>query len=129
MRLRVSQTELAAIAESGQTEDAVRLGPHARLVYRIEVAPLDPRSVVLASYALSGAIDEDHRQLAILEDETYELNFDVARFEAGGQGFDKFTPDLKEMIMKRPAEREPLEHQLAELASRHPAGTRSESAV
>ena len=42
VRLRVSQTELAEIAEAGRAEDAVRLGPQARLVYRIEVAPQGP---------------------------------------------------------------------------------------
>lgn len=42
IRLRVSQSELVDIAQSGRVEDAVHFGPTARLRYRIEVAAHGP---------------------------------------------------------------------------------------
>lgn len=38
LRLRVSKTELAAVQKRGSVQDAIRFGPRARLVYRLEVA-------------------------------------------------------------------------------------------
>jgi hypothetical protein len=34
------------------------------------------------------------------------------------EGFDKFVPEIQEMILRRPCERSPYEHQIASLASR-----------
>jgi hypothetical protein len=39
VRIRVSKGELAAIAEAGAAEDAVRFSPDAELRYRVEVKP------------------------------------------------------------------------------------------
>ncbi len=39
IRIRVSKSELAGLAETGSTEDAVRFSPTAELRYRLEVAP------------------------------------------------------------------------------------------
>ncbi|HEU4617312.1 MAG TPA: hypothetical protein VFV10_04690 [Gammaproteobacteria bacterium] len=39
VRLRVSQTELDAMAQRGFTEDRIRFGPGSELVYRLAVAP------------------------------------------------------------------------------------------
>lgn len=47
VRIRVSQTEMAAIGEAGVAEDAVEFGPGSRLRYRVEVVPV---GTVGASY-------------------------------------------------------------------------------
>jgi hypothetical protein len=39
VRLRVSKSELAQLAESGYTEDAVSFAPGSQLRYRLDVAP------------------------------------------------------------------------------------------
>ena len=41
LRLRVSKTEHAAVQKRGAVQDAIRFGPRARLVYRLEVAAND----------------------------------------------------------------------------------------
>jgi hypothetical protein len=38
LRLRVSKSELATVQKRGSVQDAIRFGPRARLVYRLEVA-------------------------------------------------------------------------------------------
>lgn len=38
LRLRVSKKELATVQKRGSVQDAIRFGPRARLVYRLEVA-------------------------------------------------------------------------------------------
>jgi hypothetical protein len=42
VRIRVSKTELAEIAEVGAAEDSVRFAPNASLRYRVEVKPTGP---------------------------------------------------------------------------------------
>ncbi len=68
---------------------------------------------------------EYQKQLARWEEMTADLRRELDAIErpvllkhAGGEGFDKFTPDLQAMISKRPEDRTPLEQQLAELALR-----------
>src|SRR5262245_22789247 len=41
VRIRVSQTELTQIADTGAAEDAVRFAPGSELRYRVEVKPTD----------------------------------------------------------------------------------------
>jgi hypothetical protein len=41
LRLRVSKSELAAVQKRGSVQDAIRFGPGAQLVYRLEVAADD----------------------------------------------------------------------------------------
>lgn len=41
VRLRVSQSEVRALAEQGSTEDRTRFAPGAELTYRLAVAPVD----------------------------------------------------------------------------------------
>ncbi|HEY7672167.1 MAG TPA: hypothetical protein VIC71_08115 [Gammaproteobacteria bacterium] len=41
LRLRVSKSELATVLKRGAVQDAIRFGPRARLVYRLEVAAGD----------------------------------------------------------------------------------------
>ena len=64
-------------------------------------------------------------QLAHWKELTADIRREIDEIErpilikhAGGEGFEKFTPQLKAMITKRPVDRDPLEHQLAELAMR-----------
>jgi hypothetical protein len=53
VRLRVSQSELADIHDTGLVEDRVIFGPNARLVYRIEVAPQGPLHVRFDDHAIT----------------------------------------------------------------------------
>ncbi|MEK6237204.1 MAG: DUF1553 domain-containing protein, partial [Planctomycetales bacterium] len=55
--------------------------------------------------------DETRRELDAVERP-------VLMKHSGGEGFVKFTPDLKAMLMKRPEDRSPLERQLSEMAER-----------
>lgn len=48
VRIRVSQSEMAEIANAGFAQDSAEFGPGSRLIYRVEVAPKGPIS---ASYA------------------------------------------------------------------------------
>src|SRR5262245_6247604 len=42
VRIRVSKTELAQIADAGAAEDSVRFSPSSELRYRVEVKPSGP---------------------------------------------------------------------------------------
>lgn len=41
LRLRVSKSELETVQKRGAVQDAIRFGPRARLVYRLEIAAND----------------------------------------------------------------------------------------
>ncbi|NLX96753.1 MAG: DUF1553 domain-containing protein [Rhodopirellula sp.] len=65
------------------------------------------------------------KQLAAWEAKTAEPRAELAQIEwpvllkhAGGQGFSKFPPEIRAMVLKQPEDRLPLEQQLAHLALR-----------
>lgn len=68
----------------------------------------------------------EHKQrLAAWEVKTASIRRELAAIEwpallkhAGGQGFNKFAPELQAILLKQPEDRSPLEQQLAELALR-----------
>ncbi|MFT5524772.1 MAG: hypothetical protein ACI9G1_004160 [Pirellulaceae bacterium] len=50
--------------------------------------------------------------------ELHEIESPILLDKAGGQGFSKFVPVIKEMVKKRRVDREPYEHQIASLTER-----------
>lgn len=53
-----------------------------------------------------------------LRRELRELEYPVLLAEAGGEGFEKFTPEIKTLILRWPEDRDPYERQIASLACR-----------
>jgi hypothetical protein len=85
-------------------------------------APLLPRDDI--PFASSEQLREYHSRLAEWKEKTKEIRVEMDtlaaphREAAARSATDRFPPDIRDMILKPPAERSPLEHQLAELANR-----------
>jgi mono/diheme cytochrome c family protein len=92
--------------------------------YRLKAffAPLWPRDDL--PYATADQGQEYRTRLAAWEEKTAEVRRQIDDLErplidaARQRAADKFPPDIRPMLLKAPAERTPLEHQLAELANR-----------
>ncbi len=84
--------------------------------------PLLPRDDL--PYATGEAWQQYQTQLAVWREKTAEIRRQIDELErplveaARKRAADKFPRDIREMLLKEPSQRAPLEHQLAELANR-----------